>query len=357
MAQLRKGTTYATGDQITATNINALVDNAILLNGAITEQTAGTPSPTDNLLVAGVADLRKVTVSSLLAGLVKADGTVPMTADLSLANSTPSTALSAASKGYVDNRTSFTPVQQGGGAGQLTNKVYVGWGGSALNLQVDSTNFSSIWPISVSGNAATATNATNAATAAACSGNSATATLAATATNAINANTAAACSGNSATATLAATATNALACSGNAATATLAATATTAINGVPAGTIVMWPTATVPSGWLECNGQSTASYPALTSIVGMNVPDLRGYFIRAWDHGRGVDPSRGLLSYQAQEIQSHFHSVSGYVSSGGTSSTFAVLNNAVSVPQVDTTNKGGTETRPVNIALMYIIKT
>lgn len=70
----------------------------------------------------------------------------------------------------------FTPVQQGGGTGQLTNKVYIGWtAGSTLNLQVDTTNFGANWPISVSGNAATAT------TASACSGNAATATNATTA--------------------------------------------------------------------------------------------------------------------------------------------------------------------------------
>jgi hypothetical protein len=52
----------------------------------------------------------------------------------------------------------FTPVQQGGGTGQSTNKLYVGWGGSNLLLQVDATNFGSTWPISVNGNAASVTN-------------------------------------------------------------------------------------------------------------------------------------------------------------------------------------------------------
>lgn len=34
----------------------------------------------------------------------------------------------------------FTPVQQGGGAGQGTNKIYIGWGSSALRVQVDATD-------------------------------------------------------------------------------------------------------------------------------------------------------------------------------------------------------------------------
>jgi len=50
---------------------------------------------------------------------------------------------------------SFTPVQQGGGTGQGTNKVYIGWLSTKLGLQVDSTNFSDTWPINVTGNAAT----------------------------------------------------------------------------------------------------------------------------------------------------------------------------------------------------------
>lgn len=53
----------------------------------------------------------------------------------------------------------FTPVQQNGGAGQLTNKLYIGWLGSNLGLQVDTTNYGSSWPISITGSAASATNA------------------------------------------------------------------------------------------------------------------------------------------------------------------------------------------------------
>ena len=47
----------------------------------------------------------------------------------------------------------FTPVQQGGGAGQQTDKIYIGWTGSQIGLQVDVTSFGSTWPISITGNA------------------------------------------------------------------------------------------------------------------------------------------------------------------------------------------------------------
>jgi hypothetical protein len=35
----------------------------------------------------------------------------------------------------------FTPVQQSGGGGQYSNKIYLGWGGDALRLTVDATDF------------------------------------------------------------------------------------------------------------------------------------------------------------------------------------------------------------------------
>jgi hypothetical protein len=34
----------------------------------------------------------------------------------------------------------FTPVQQGGGSGQATNKIYIGWSGSKLKAQVDNVD-------------------------------------------------------------------------------------------------------------------------------------------------------------------------------------------------------------------------
>lgn len=48
----------------------------------------------------------------------------------------------------IPERLGYTPIQQGGGNGQGTNKIYIGWGSSnALRLQVDGTDFGSTWPI------------------------------------------------------------------------------------------------------------------------------------------------------------------------------------------------------------------
>ena len=45
--------------------------------------------------------------------------------------------------------------------------------------------------------------------------------------------------------------------------------------GVPTGSIMMWYTATPPTGWLICNGQSTTGYTALAAVVGASVPNMQ----------------------------------------------------------------------------------
>lgn len=53
-------------------------------------------------------------------------------------------------------------------------------------------------------------------------------------------------------------------------------------SGVPIGTVIAWASNTNPSDgiWLECNGQSCATYPELAKILGKDtVPDYRGRFL------------------------------------------------------------------------------
>ncbi|MGL5258282.1 MAG: phage tail protein [Proteocatella sp.] len=55
--------------------------------------------------------------------------------------------------------------------------------------------------------------------------------------------------------------------------------------GIPVGTVIIWASATFPINngiWLECNGQSTENYSELAKIVGTNVPDYRGIFLRGY---------------------------------------------------------------------------
>ena len=145
----------------------------------------------------------------------------------------------------------------------------------------------------------------------------------------------------------------------------------------------MWSGSSVPSGWLECNGQSTSGFTALAAIVGANVPDLRGEFVRGWDNGRGVDTGRALGTYfrvvsmvnhnHAANDPGHVHGIPNLTSSGtsfGCSIAGKVLLwRWILDTQGSSTNDTGItigysggednnlETRPRNISLMYIIKT
>lgn len=73
MAQIQKGTTYGTtspSNLVTSTNLNGHVDDAVLLPGAITDQTAKTVlASADTILAHSAADtaLRKTTVAQVFA--------------------------------------------------------------------------------------------------------------------------------------------------------------------------------------------------------------------------------------------------------------------------------------------------
>ena len=150
---------------------------------------------------------------------------------------------------------------------------------------------------------------------------------------------------------------------------------TTAAVGVPTGTVSMFAGSVAPAGWLECNGQGTGPYPELAAVVGANVPDMRGMFARGWDHGRDVDTGRPLGSFQDSANLSHNHTASDlghqHVYAFRAQRDFTVNgnnnNNAGANLTSGTTNtgyanivvnySGDTESRPKNVALMYIIKT
>ena len=69
------------------------------------------------------------------------------------------TSSSSVSSGDITSALGFTPVQQSGGGGQSNNKIYIGWLGSQLGVQVDSTNFGATWPINISGSAGSSVGA------------------------------------------------------------------------------------------------------------------------------------------------------------------------------------------------------
>ena len=156
---------------------------------------------------------------------------------------------------------------------------------------------------------------------------------------------------------------------------------------VPTGAIMPFYRPTAPNGWLICDGSAISSqYTALTALVGANTPNLRGMFIRGWSSGTSTtsrDPlsaSRTLGSVQGDEFRSHNHGgITGNDSpdhthsnnagspglgqgqtgpntvqqSGGTENT----DGASTRHQHSISSQGDLETRPVNIALLYCIKT
>lgn len=155
---------------------------------------------------------------------------------------------------------------------------------------------------------------------------------------------------------------------------------------VPPGVILPYGGSTPPSDWLECNGAavSRTAYAALFAAIGttfgagdgtttFNLPDLRGEFIRGWDHDRGVDSGRVVGSWQADDFKSHVHTIKGFMSGDAANIGnitadlyFTVVpsnGGAVTTPglaydevTVKVWNSGGPETRPRNVAAMFIIK-
>jgi len=157
------------------------------------------------------------------------------------------------------------------------------------------------------------------------------------------------------------------------------------ISSVPTGAVFHFAASTAPSGYLECNGAaiSRSTYSALFSVVGtiygagdgsttFNLPDLRGEFIRGYDDGRGVDSGRAFGSTQSDAYRSHSHGVNdpghahiygsfgapaGSGVQGGNDYTFNANSTNVANTGISIQNNGGSETRPVNVALLPCIKT
>jgi microcystin-dependent protein len=161
---------------------------------------------------------------------------------------------------------------------------------------------------------------------------------------------------------------------------------------VPSGAVMCFAMNTAPSGWLECNGSaiSRTTYAALFSSIGttfgvgngtttFNIPDLRGYFVRGWANGGSVDSGRSFGSTQQDALQNITGSIdlqtpgtnkmrtSGGAGALASKETSSVFNDGASGQSTSTTGitfnassssgvRTSTETRPVNVALMYCIK-
>lgn len=154
---------------------------------------------------------------------------------------------------------------------------------------------------------------------------------------------------------------------------------------VPPGVTAPYFGAAAPDGWLLCNGAavSRTTYAALFAAIGeacgegdgsttFNLPDLRGRFLRGVDGGASVDPDAAgrtamatggntgdaVGSVQDDQIKSHIHPITQFVISALNGAYFMSGNDAT--PQGGTQNSvaaGGSETRPKNAGVNFIIKT
>ncbi|HAX4136149.1 TPA: phage tail protein [Escherichia coli] len=159
---------------------------------------------------------------------------------------------------------------------------------------------------------------------------------------------------------------------------------------LPVGVPVPWPSATLPTGWLKCNGAAFSSemYPNLAKAYPTNkLPDLRGEFIRGWDDGRGVDAGRALLNWQPHTILDHAHYMElwtgdglaagsaregvnpGILATYGDGGIVKTDEPGLKVPSSlraissrnvkrfgEISGNVGTETRPRNVAFNYIVR-
>lgn len=159
---------------------------------------------------------------------------------------------------------------------------------------------------------------------------------------------------------------------------------------VPAGSVMAYAGASAPTGYVFCDGgeYSKTTFAALFAAIGITygetngsggvgtthfrVPDTRGVFLRGvgTQSISGISYSGTLGVKQGDQMQGHRHSgsVSGAVNlaggaagylawaSGGNPATYMNVGD----PTTDGTNgtpRTGTETRPANLAINYIIKT
>ena len=107
--------------------------------------------------------------------------------------------------------------------------------------------------------------------------------------------------------------------------------------GVPVGMILAWPVGQNPEdmdNWLECNGQSISPsvWPELFAVVGGQVPDLRGLFLRGYGsqaHAQNNGSTVGITS------TTHSSGAQGQVQGDGTRNVTGTIG-----PSIDAGSSG-----------------
>lgn len=150
---------------------------------------------------------------------------------------------------------------------------------------------------------------------------------------------------------------------------------------VPIGTIIAWASHTMPDDgtWLICNGQSTALYPELAAIVGANVPDYQGIFLRGFGsqasahYGAVTHSSNALNALQGDAIRNMSGTFyANNVSNWGSSGVFSQQRTSEKHESIDYKHQSlyyfrysfnaangvptANENRPINRAVYWLIK-
>ena len=158
----------------------------------------------------------------------------------------------------------------------------------------------------------------------------------------------------------------------------------------PVGTIIMYPNYSAPPGYLICDGRavSQTTYPELYSVVGSNVPDLRGQFVRGSNQNgdsqgktKHQDTTRMPRSrFTTAGAGGHVHDIAVGNTGGyqNAVTNYNAINGIVSVnntwvgayevrmpggrvfwsapDHTHTVNGGDSETAPANVKLCFVIK-
>ena len=138
---------------------------------------------------------------------------------------------------------------------------------------------------------------------------------------------------------------------------------------LPSGLVIAYAAILPPNGFLICNGAtiSRTVYAGLFNAIGTTfgigdgsttfaIPDYRGAFVRGYDPTQSRDPSSVFGVYEADIFASHNHSAN-LTAIGGTGSSGGDGNFVYNYyPSTSTGSTGGSETRPKNIPIQYVIK-
>ena len=144
---------------------------------------------------------------------------------------------------------------------------------------------------------------------------------------------------------------------------------------VPTGTIIMFPSATPPFGYLLCNGQTIKKnqFPELYGVVAGTVPDMTDRFVRAQN---GNSSNIGQINSDTTAVNGltgsayHSHPISSYINGRSVNninslqismapgfSTKKGKRNVVSEATNATVSfSGDSETAPKNIIMAFYIK-